>query len=112
MQAKLAYAIKFVADMDKAVAFHRDVLGLTLRFATPRYTEFATGETTLALHEASDVNPAGKVQLGFSTEELDAFYAGRDAAGVTFTQAPRDQHGTPISRLLDNEGTEISLSGR
>ena len=29
---KLRYAIKFVADMDKAVKFHRDVLGLKVKF--------------------------------------------------------------------------------
>ena len=46
---KLAYAIKFVADMDRAVAFHRDVLGLMLKFQSPGWSEFLTGETTLAL---------------------------------------------------------------
>ena len=28
---KLSYAIKYVEDMDRAIAFHRDVLGLELR---------------------------------------------------------------------------------
>jgi len=64
MQAtKPRYVIKFVADMDKAVKFHRDVLGLKLKFESPAWSEFATGETTLALHPSSDKNPAGKVDL-------------------------------------------------
>jgi catechol 2,3-dioxygenase-like lactoylglutathione lyase family enzyme len=50
MQTQLRYVIKFVADMDKAVKFHRDVLGLTVKFELPGWSEFATGETTLALH--------------------------------------------------------------
>ena len=29
---KLSYAIKYVADMDRAIAFHRYVLGLELKF--------------------------------------------------------------------------------
>ena len=29
---KLQYVIKFVADMDRAVTFYRDVLGLPLKF--------------------------------------------------------------------------------
>ncbi len=29
---QLRYVIKFVADMDKAVKFHRDVLGLKVKF--------------------------------------------------------------------------------
>jgi catechol 2,3-dioxygenase-like lactoylglutathione lyase family enzyme len=32
---QLRYVIKFVADMDKAVKFHRDVLGLQLKFESP-----------------------------------------------------------------------------
>ena len=36
MQAtQLRYVIKFVGDMDKAVKFHRDVLGLKLKFESP-----------------------------------------------------------------------------
>ena len=46
---ELRYAIRYVADMDKAVAFHRDTLGLTLKFASPFWSEFDTGETVLAL---------------------------------------------------------------
>jgi hypothetical protein len=30
--------------MDRAVSFYRDTLGLTLKFASPGRTEFATGE--------------------------------------------------------------------
>ena len=32
---KLKYVIEFVADMDRAVKFYRDVLGLTLKFESP-----------------------------------------------------------------------------
>jgi catechol 2,3-dioxygenase-like lactoylglutathione lyase family enzyme len=32
---QLRYVIKFVADMDKAVKFCREVLGLTLKFESP-----------------------------------------------------------------------------
>ena len=56
----LRYAIKFVADLGKAVKFYRDVVGLPLKFESPGWSEFVTGETTLALHPASDKNPAGK----------------------------------------------------
>lgn len=48
------YAIKFVADMEKAVKFHHDVLGLKVKFESPGWSEFVTGETTLALHPASE----------------------------------------------------------
>ncbi len=111
MQATFSYAIAFVADMDKAVAFYRDTFGLKLKFATPFWSEFDTGSTTLALHPASERNPPGRVQLGFTTPDLPGVYAGREAAGLSFTQAPVDEHGTLLSRILDCEGAEISLSG-
>ena len=106
---KMTYAIKFVADLDKAVAFHRDVLGLKLRFQSPGWTEFDTGETTLALHPASDGYPPGSVQLSFGTTDVDGFYSAREKNGVTFTMPPTALHGTTMSRFLDCEGAETSL---
>jgi lactoylglutathione lyase len=108
---QFVYAIKYVADMDKAVAFHRDVLGLAVRFASPFWSEFETGGTTLALHPASAEHPAGGVQLGFRTEDLDGFYAARDAKGLSFTQPPTPMHGVNIARFRDCEGAETSVSG-
>lgn len=105
----LSYAIKFVADMEAATAFHRDVLGLTLKFASPFWSEFATGETTLALHPASERNPAGSVQLGYRAEDLDALFAERATNGLAFTQPPTLQHGSKIARFTGSEGEECSL---
>ncbi len=108
---RLAYAIKYVADMDAAVAFHRDKLGLTLKFASPFWSEFATGETTLALHAADAEHPAGRVQLGFNSDDLAAFYEARDANGLSFTAPPAPRFGATIARFLDSEGAETSVSG-
>ena len=108
---RLSYAIKYVADMDKAVAFHRDKLGLELKFQSPFWTEFETGETKLALHPALDNHPVGSVQLGFASEDLSAFYAAREANGITFTMPPAPQHGTMLARFLDCEGAETTVSG-
>jgi lactoylglutathione lyase len=106
---KLKYVMKFVADMNKAVAFHRDVLGLKLRFQTPEWTEFETGETSLALHPASPGYPPGSIQLAFSSSDLDGFYEARDENGVKFTMPPTPLHGTTIARFLDSEGAETSV---
>jgi lactoylglutathione lyase len=107
---RLTYAIKFVSDMDAAVAFYRDMLGLTPAFHSPFWSEFETGETKLALHPASAENPAGTVQLGLSTEDVDAFYATGQAQGLVFTSPPTDVHGTRVARFRDPEGAEISIS--
>jgi catechol 2,3-dioxygenase-like lactoylglutathione lyase family enzyme len=67
------YVIKFVADMNKAVKFYRDTLGLSLKFESTDWSEFVTGETTLALHLASVKNPAGKFNLRFTVADVEAF---------------------------------------
>src|SRR5690348_18142663 len=108
---RLNYAIKFVSDMDSAIEFYRDALGLPLRFQSPFWSEFETGATTLALHPASDDNPAGSVQLGLGTADIDNFYASGQAEGLVFTSPPTDVHGTRIARFRDPDGAEISVSG-
>ena len=109
---RLTYAIKFVSDMDAAVAFYRDTLGLTLGFQSPFWSEFETGETKLALHPASPENPAGTVQLGLGSEDIDNFYMAGQTEGLVFTSPPTDMHGSRIARFHDLDGAEISVSGR
>ena len=52
MDTQLSYIICFVDDFDQAIGFYRDTLGFPLRFQSPDWTEFSTGQTTLALHPA------------------------------------------------------------
>lgn len=108
---RLNYAIKYVSDMDQAVAFYRDTLGLELKFQSPFWSEFATGDTTLALHPASDDNAAGSVELGFAVGNLGEFYERRAELGLQFTRPPKEMHGVHIARFRDVDGAEISVSG-
>ena len=110
---KLNYVIKFVDDMDRAVEFFRDVLGLPLKFASPGWSEFATGETTLALHPASQMNPGGTVELGFTVPDIDQFHREMTAKGVQFTLPPRKQDfGGVLAQFVDSEGGRCSVAGQ
>jgi lactoylglutathione lyase len=111
MQARFTHAIKYVGDMDKAVAFYRDTFGLKLRFASPGWSEFDTGGVTLALHLAGERHPAGSVEIGFATDDLRGVYEARAENGLTFSDPPKPLHGTLLSSLVDCEGAEVSLSG-
>ncbi len=109
---KLSHVIEFVADMDRAVKFYRDVLNLPLKFQSPGWSEFATGETTLALHPASDKNPAGRVELGFATPALGKFYQDMTAKGMQFSIPPTKQdYGNLLAQFIDSEGGHCSVSG-
>lgn len=58
---------------------------------------FEAGKTKLALHPASEENPAGSVQLGLGSEDVDRFHEEAQAKGITFTSPPADMHGTRAS---------------
>jgi predicted enzyme related to lactoylglutathione lyase len=109
MQARLNYAIKFVNDMDQAVYFHRDALGLSLKFQSPEWSEFTTGSVTLALHLASDKKPAGHVELGYAVTDLQGVYANRQEIGLDFTCEPKPLHGVLLANFIDCEGVECSI---
>jgi len=108
---QLRYVIKFVSDMTKAVTFYRDVLGLRLKFESPGWSEFETGETTLALHPASEKKPAGKVELGFTVGDVEAFYRDMSARGVVFSMPPKKQDfGGVLAQFIDSEGAHCSVA--
>ena len=107
---KLTHVMKFVSNMDDAVKFYRDTLGLPLKSQSPGWSEFATGSTVLALHPSSERNPAGTVELGFSVDDLQAFYATMAAKGVTFPMPPKEQDFGSLAQFLDCEGSACSVS--
>jgi lactoylglutathione lyase len=108
---KLNYAIEFVADMDHAVKFYRDVLGLPLKFQSPGWSEFSTGETSLGLHPASEKNPAGTIELGFNVANLGKFHQEMSAKGVQFSMPPTKQDfGGILAQFVDSEGHRCSVA--
>jgi lactoylglutathione lyase len=110
---KLTHVIEFVADMDRAVKFYRDVIGLPLKFQSPGWSEFATGETSLALHPASAKNPPGGVELGFTVDDLSKFHTEMSAKGVQFSIPPTKQdYGSLLAQFVDSEGGHRSVSGK
>jgi len=111
MPPKLSYVIEFVADMDRAVKFYRDVLGLTLKFQSPGWSEFSTGSTTLALHPASEKNPAGKAEIGFNVGDLQKFYEEMKSKQVNFPMPPKKQDfGGMLAQFEDSEGSHITVA--
>jgi predicted enzyme related to lactoylglutathione lyase len=108
---KLNYVIEFVADMDRAVKFYRDVLGLALKFQSPGWSEFKTGETSLGLHPASEKNPAGSIELGFNVANLEKLHQEMSAKGVQFSMPPTKQDfGGMLAQFVDSEGRRCSVT--
>jgi lactoylglutathione lyase len=113
---KVTHAIVFVSDMAQSVGFYRDVLGLPLGFESSHWTEFATGDATLALHlsdaagsEASASERAGSCRPGFGVSDLDAFHRRMVEAGVSCLEEPPEVFGARIGLYADPDGLPISV---
>jgi predicted enzyme related to lactoylglutathione lyase len=116
---RVSYAIVFVSDMPRSVAFYRDVFGLPLRFESPEWTEFATEGATLALHASgapapgkgnSPQNAAGMCRPGLTVPNLDDFHARMIEHGVPCLQEPTDEVGVRLAQYADPDGLAISVS--
>jgi lactoylglutathione lyase len=104
MALSLRYVVEFVADMDRAVRFYRDTLGLPVRSESPEWTEVSTGDVTLALRLATESNPPGTIQLGFGAANLAAESRQLVELGVRFTAPPtRVNLGRMTAEFLDSE---------
>ena len=110
MTSTLNYVIKYVGNMDRAVEFHIDQMGLKLRFQSPDWSEFETGQTTLALHRASTEHPAGTCELGFGVADTNEFCAARIEQGVEVVSPPRELHGQRMASFRDPDGAEFGVS--
>ena len=117
---RVNYAIVFVSDMDRSVAFYRDVIGLRLKFESPGWTEFATDGATLALHTSheragtdtdgdSNSVPAGRCQPGLQVPDLDEVHQKMLAHGVPCIQNPTEVFGSRVAQYRDPDGLAISV---
>lgn len=115
---RVNYAIVFVSDMQRSVAFYRDVLGMSLKFDSPEWSEFATDGATLALHRSEQEAagdggaelPAGRCRPGISVGNLDAFHDRMVEHNVVCLQQPNDLFGAKVAQYLDPDGLVISVS--
>lgn len=116
---KLAYTILFVRDMQSSVAFYRDLVGLPLRLESPDWSEFDTGGTTLALHQAAGGDlaavqpnriPAGHCHPGFQVDDIYAFAVRMAEAGVPIMNPVKlEDFGALFGAWRDPDGIPVAL---
>ncbi len=112
---KIDYAIVFVSNMKRSVEFYRDVIGISLKFETPEWTEFATEGSTLALHKADsgspgDANAPGTCRTGFTVPDIEAFHVRMTEHGVECVEQPRESFGAKLAQYKDPDGMRFGVS--
>ena len=89
-----------IHDLDRAVAFYRDALGMTLLFQVPPKMAFfdAAGiRLMLSLPETPEFNHPGSI-LYFKVDDIKATYAAFQDRGVNFRTEPH-----LVAKMPDHE---------
>ena len=83
-----------VTDVDRSVAFYRDVLGVPFLFQVPGQPMafFQSGDVRLYLGKPESAEFASRVVLYFTVDDIDAEHARLSDAGVAFVDRPRVVH--------------------
>ena len=102
----------WIKDMDEAVGFYRDVLGLDLRARYGEdWTEFGIGDSTIALHGSRGMAPPNEgATVVFEVDDLDHAMVQLASRGVRFegeiTEVP--ENGRFVS-LRDPAGNLVQI---
>jgi catechol 2,3-dioxygenase-like lactoylglutathione lyase family enzyme len=99
-----------VEDIDTALAFYRDTLGLDARVTEMGVIEFALGGAHVIAYPKPDHEPAGYTVLNFVVPDIDAAVDELDAAGVAMQRYPgmaQDERGVMRGRAVDR-GPDIA----
>jgi predicted enzyme related to lactoylglutathione lyase len=105
-----------VSDVDRSVAYYRDVLGIPFLFQVPGQPMafFQSGDVRLYLGHPESADFASKVVLYFTVQDIDAERARLQDAGVAFLDQPhvvhRDGEGELwMSFFRDPDGHHLAL---
>jgi predicted enzyme related to lactoylglutathione lyase len=112
---QISYVNIFVTDLDRAIAFYRDMLGLALQFSSPEhgYASFAAGAVRLgvALPGKDHADLVGRhTGVGLEVADLEAEHARLAGLGVQFTMPPtRQPWGGFMAMISDADGNIFYL---
>lgn len=104
-----------VADIDRAVAFYRDVLGMRFLFAYPGFGGFFdAGGVRLFLGVPEAAQAVGPVTIYYSVADIDAAVAALEGRGAAITARPHVTHRTDAYELwmaatADPDGNPVVL---
>lgn len=119
----LGYVVLFVEDLEKALAFYTDKVGLRVRFRAEGYVELAVEGSKFALLARSRVpeltgdshtgRPAAAGHEGSVTllvEDVDRVHRDLTGRGVAFLDTPKDRPwGQRTAHFHDPDGHLIEI---
>lgn len=98
-------------DMERAIAFYRDVIGLDVKETSPWWSELTCGTAIIALHGGGD-GEFRRTGLSFTVNDIDAACKAVALGGGRVRSGPEDRgdEGIYLAELTDPEGNGFMMS--
>jgi predicted enzyme related to lactoylglutathione lyase len=110
---ELVEVVLYVRDMERAIGFYRDTVGLELDFESEHWTTFRTGACTLALHATERREPGrGEPDPTFLVPDAAAEHTRLAGKGVEVTEIREPVAGTQVFDATDPEGNRFSIESK
>ncbi len=120
----LGYVVLFVEDLDRALAFYRDKVGLSVRFQDKGYAELAVAGSKFALlarsrlpelvgagHTGRPASGAHEAGVTLLVEDVDRVHRDLTSRGISFLGAPQNRPwGQRTAYFQDTEGHLIEIA--
>ena len=114
MNATDPMVILYIKEMDRALGFYRDVIGLRVEAESPHWSTLSCEGLTLALHSWSqgmDESMTPHAGLNLRVDDLDAAIQEVEAGGGEVLGVREARPGIPVRLALvrDTEGNGFEL---
>src|SRR5271169_278203 len=112
MVGKLSTITLIVKDMERSVAFYRDVLGLKVQLHTPYWSSMDAGNIIVGLHpesQHSKVAPGGGCTFGFDVVDIQKTTEDLKAKGAKFLMEPKREDFGWLAVFADPDGYSVVL---
>ena len=99
-----------VSDMDKAVAFYTDTLGLKLlnRYGN-NYAEIQAADLMIGLHPSSEkITKGNNLSIGLGVVNFDQTIKNLNSKGIKFTM--EEEGWIRLAHFTDNDGNSLFLA--
>ncbi len=117
------YVVLIVEQLERALHFYVEILGLPLGHRSGPYAQLDTGTTRLALYERKAMSEtlgrklrapaqdAPGFELGFKVNDVDAAFSALQRQGAAVISPPTDRHwGQRTAYVQDPDGHLIELA--
>lgn len=106
--------VLYVHDMDRAITFYRDAIGLPVLTRSSGWSQMACGDASIGLHMIDagvSERPVPYAGLNLQVDDLDPAIARAVAGGARLVEIREPQPRVPVrlGELIDPEGNGFEL---